>query len=807
MSRSPMPSSVEINSLIALYNAGRYAELESRLRVLVYQHPDCDFGWKLLGGTLQMQGKDALPAFQKTAELMPDDAEAHYNLGIVLKSAGRLDDALTSYRRALKIKPDYAEAHSNLGNVLKDLGRLGDALSSYRRALEIRPNSAEAHNSLGTALKDLKQLDDAVVSYRQALAIKPDYADAFYNLGNALKELGQLDEAVKNYRQAIKIKPDLADAHNNLGAALHELEQFDEAVASYRRVIELNSGFAEAHNNLGAALKGLGQLDIALTSYRKAIELNPNYAEAHNNLGSALKDLGELSAAEASYRRSLEIKPDFAEAHFNLGDILRSFGQLDDAEASYHRAVEIKPDYASALINLGNIYKDTGRLDEAIAYYRRAVPFDENDTKAYRNLLYTLYFHPNFDDKMILTEVKEFASTLNLTPLSVSFPTTSNNMSQRRLRIGYVSPDFRNHCQSFFTIPLLSNHDHAQFEIYCYAELAEPDHISKRLRTYCDAWRNTHLKSDQQVADMIAKDGIDILIDLTMHMAKGRPRLFALKPAPVQIAWLAYPGTTGLPAIGYRLTDPWLDPPGIGDDHYTEISIRLPDTFWCYDPLQSDLYPNTLPALTAGYVTFGCLNNFCKVSDDTLCRWGEVMSRVPSSRLILLAPAGRHRQRIFDILGRYDIAAERIEIVELQPRFQYLQTYHRTDICLDTLPYNGHTTSLDAFWMGVPVVSQVGHTVAGRAGWSQLNNLGLTELAAFDDQTFIDIAIALATDLPRLSHLRQTLRSNLEASPLMDGKRFAKAIETAYSQIWQSSPHFGGALTKTCDELDQNNDL
>jgi protein O-GlcNAc transferase len=556
-------------------------------------------------------------------------------------------------------------------------------------------------------------------------------------------------------------------------------------------VLELRPGFAEAHNNLGVALKDLGQLDAALASYRKAVELKPNYAEAHNNLGTVLQTLGQPDAALSSYRRAVEIEPDFAEAHFNLGDVLRSLGHLDGAEASYHRALKIKPDYVSAHINLGNIYKDTGRLDEAIASYRRAVPLDSKDTRAHRNLIYALYFHPDFDDRMILAEAKKFASSLNATPPSVSSYACRNNLSERRLRIGYVSPDFRNHCQSFFTIPLLSNHDHAQFEIYCYAELAQPDDISKRLRTYCDVWRNTHLKSDQQVAEMIVNDGIDILIDLTMHMAKGRPRLFALKPAPIQIAWLAYPGTTGLPAIGYRLTDPWLDPPGIGDDHYTEISIRLPETFWCYDPLVSDLQPNILPALTAGYVTFGCLNNFCKVSDDTLCRWGEVMSRVPSSRLILLAPAGRHRQRIFDILGRYDVAAERIEIVELQPRFQYLQTYHRIDIGLDTLPYNGHTTSLDAYWMGVPIVTQVGHTVVGRAGWSQLNNLGLTGLAAFDNQTFVDIAVALATDLSRLSQLRQTLRSNLEASPLMDGKRFAKAIETAYSQIWQSSQHFG----------------
>jgi predicted O-linked N-acetylglucosamine transferase (SPINDLY family) len=238
--------------------------------------------------------------------------------------------------------------------------------------------------------------------------------------------------------------------------------------------------------------------------------------------------------------------------------------------------------------------------------------------------------------------------------------------------------------------------------------------------------------------------------------------------------------------MDYRFTDPWLDPVELGDERYTETSIRLPDTFWCYSPLAFDPQPNSLPALTAGHVTFGCLNNFCKVSDDTLCSWGQVMARIPSSRLILLAHVGLHRQRVFELLNRLGIAAERIEFVEYQPRSQYLQTYHRIDLCLDTLPYNGHTTSLDSYWMGVPVVTQVGHTVVGRAGWSQLNNLGLSELAAFDELSFIEIAVALAKDLPLLSQLRQTLRRRLETSPLMNGKRFANSIESAYRTIWSS---------------------
>jgi protein O-GlcNAc transferase len=656
------PTAIAFNALVALFNAGRHVDLESQTRLLLEQYPDSGLLWKVLGAALQAQGKDALAALRRTTELLPDDADAHNNLGNLLRNLKQPEEAAASCRLALSIKPDFAEAHSNLGNALKDLG----------------------------------QLDDAVACYRVALQIKPGYAIAHFNLGNVLRDL----------------------------------EQFGDAVASYRH----------------------------------AVSTDPNFFQAHSNLGNVL---------------------------------LRNLGQLDDALSSYGRAVELQPNLAVAHSNLGNALKEAARLDEAIACFRRAVALNPHDMRSRSNLLFTLSFHPAFDDQAILAEVKQFSYADRMPRFRrANSDARREDLPQPRLRIGYVSPDFRSHCQSLFTMPLLSNHDHAQFEIYCYADLRQPDEVSNRLRSHADVWRSTHSKSDAQMAEMIVEDGIDILVDLTMHMENGRPMLFANKPAPVQVAWLAYPGTTGIPAIDYRLTDPWLDPAELGDDRYTETSIRLPDTFWCYDPRMSaptsaglsDLVPNDLPALSSGFITFGCLNNFCKVSDDTLHRWAAVMARVPSSRLILLAAVGQHRRRVFEILAQYEIAAQRIEFVEYRPRAQYLETYHRIDVCLDTLPSNGHTTSLDAYWMGVPVVTQIGRTVVGRAGWSQLNNLGLTELVALDDPAFIDIAVTLATDLPRLAQLRRTLRGRFEASPLMNGKRFATAMEAVYREIAVRSP-------------------
>jgi protein O-GlcNAc transferase len=592
-------------------------------------------------------------------------------------------------------------------------------------------------------------------------------------------------DALSCLQKACVLLPTDVDAQFCLANVYLARAQYDDATACYRSALGLKPDFVDAHYNLGVSLERSGHADDAIASYRRAIAINADYAEAHFNLGNVLRDTGQLQEAAASYRAALTIKPDFIAACSNLGHALRSLGRLDEALASYNRAIEIRPDLAEGYSNLGSVFKDAGRLDEAIACFSRAVELDPNAIQAHSNLVYTLCFHPSFDDHRILAEARQFAE-LHPPPHFSGVPVRSDT-SGRRLRIGYVSPDFRRHCQALFTIPLLSNHDHAQFEIFCYAHLPRSDEISERLSGYADVWRLTHDKSDAQLADMIIADGIDILVDLTMHMNQGRPMLFADRAAPVQIAWLAYPGSTGIAAMDYRFTDPWLDPNGEGDDAYTETSIRLADTFWCYDPLDTGLHPNELPALTAGYITFGCLNNFCKVSDDTLHRWGQVMKRLPSSRLILLSYAGSPRQHVLDLLGECDIAAERIEFVGYQQRLEYLKTYHRIDICLDTLPYNGHTTSLDACWMGVPVVTQVGNTIVGRAGWSQLNNLGLSALAAFDERAFVEIAVSLASDLQALSRLRQTLRSKMQASPLMDAKRFAVAIEAAYRKVWQDS--------------------
>ena len=509
--------------------------------------------------------------------------------------------------------------------------------------------------------------------------------------------------------------------------------------------------------------------------------LDPSLVEGCFQFALAQQQLGFLSGAIDCYRLLLDVKPREPDAWNNLSLCLRLVDNLDEAIACGQRALKLRPDFALAHNNLGLMQKDAARIEESRVAYQLAIATDPSYTDARSNLAYLLSFHSGYDAHAIRTQVENLFPD-QYPPLVV--PATLGSAEKRRLRIGYVSPDFRDHCQSLFTIPLLEHHDKEQFEIICYADLNAPDDYSARIKRSADVWRQTHGMNDVELAHRIADDGVDILVDLTMHMAHGRPLVFARKPAPVQIAWLAYPGTTGIKAMDYRLTDPWLDPLNSDTGCYTERSLRLADTFWCYDPLITDLAPNELPALSNGYITFACLNNFCKVSDASLRLWAKVMARVKDSRLLLLAPQGQHRQHVLEQLALEGIDSDRVEFIAYLPRRDYLLTYHRVDLCLDTLPYNGHTTSLDAYWMGVPVVTQVGNTVAGRAGWSQLNNLGLPELAAMDEDSFVEIAFNLASDIPRLNGLRQGLRQMMENCPLMDKPRFARAMENVFKEAW-----------------------
>jgi protein O-GlcNAc transferase len=629
-------------------------------------------------------------------------------------------------------------------------GNVAEAEQYCRQVVQVDPGHADAHQLLGALAYQRGHYDLAVSSFRQALFLTPS-AEAHFNLANALNRQGKVQDALSHWYEALGYQPDLPNAHNNLASAL------------------LNQG----------------KLDEAVRHSRLALRSRPDYPEAHNNLAGALQLLGQYQDAVAHARRALRLKPDYAHAHSNLGHSLGDLGLLDEAVASLRHAIHLDPGYVEAFNNLGNVLKDQGRLDEAIECYQQCRKLDPAKQMCHSNLFFCMPYHPRYNSRAISEELRcwELVHAQCLADGTRSF--TNDRSPQRRLRIGYVSADFYDHVVGSNIWPLLRNHDRSQFEITLYANQARSDSMTEKFRKSADAWLTIAGWPDSQVADRILQDGIDILVDLAVHSSDNRLLVFARKPAPVQVTFAGYPGSTGLRAIDYRLTDSCLDPPGMNDGCYAEESYRLPHSFWCFDPQTTEPPVAPLPALQKGFITFGCLNRFCKVNDEVLHLWGQVLRAVKRSRLLLLAPPGSHRQRTRDFLVRQGIDAERLEFCSRKRRFEYLSLYHQVDLMLDTFPYNGHSTTLDALWMGVPVITLVGSTVVGRAGLSQLTNLGLEELAARTPDDYVRLAVDWAGDLARLQILRSGLRERMKRSPLMDAAGFTRGIEAAYRAMWR----------------------
>lgn len=666
-----------------------------------------------------------------------------FETAVQFHRAGDVDRAERLYRRVLEREPAHGDALFLLSVLALQAGQLDEAASHLERAVRVAPNNAFYLSSLGSVYRSLGRRSEAVPVLLMAVARKPDLAEAVFNLALSFEEQGESAAAAECYERARALDPSLLQAAERL-ARLKGKRDAPAPPAGSMSPAELLAA-------LGETLRLAGQANEAAAWYRAALKLNPRLANAHTALGAIHADAGRFDKAIDSFRRALEIDQNFHVARGYLATALDESGRLEETQALYRQAVALRPD----------------------------------DANAHSVLLFNMPFWPGVTASDILEESRLW-NERHARPLAAQTkPHENERAPERRLRIGYVSPDFQTHVQSLFTIPLFQHHDHERFEIFCYSSVDNPTSHTDRIRGYADVWREVATLDDAALAELIRRDQIDILVDLTMHMIGRRLLAFARKPAPVQLCWLAYPGTTGLETMDYRLSDPFLDLPDADTGVYSERTIRLPDSFWCYDPLTDVPEVSALPALATGSITFGCLNHSRKINDGVLRLWTTVLTAVPQSRLLLMAPPGNARERVRSIFKKARVNPERIEFVERCGRLDYLSRYREIDVCLDTFPYNGHTTSLDALWMGVPTVTLAGATVASRAGLSQAMNLGLPELIASTPEEYVRIASSLAADLTPLSELRRTLRTRLQQSPLMDGPRFTRNLESVYRDLWR----------------------
>ena len=570
------------------------------------------------------------------------------------------------------------------------------------------------------------------------------------------------------------------------GLQLHQSGRLSDAEKAYRRVLQADPEHSDAVHFLGIVAMQTGNLLPALDLVEQSIDLRPDGAIYRNNLGQILERLDRSDEAAAAYRKAIELDAGYAEAHNNLGRLLQGEDDLANAESCFREAIRLDKGYADPHTNLGNLFKDRGDLDEAIIAYRRAIAINPTQSFVYSNLLLTLHYHPAYTTADLKREHDAWASR-HVTPLAGRRPACRNDANpDRKLRIGYVSPDFREHAVSRFILPVLKRHADSAFEVFAYADVSRPDEVTDAIRGEVDHWKNTNALSDEQLAAQINADQIDILIDLAAHSGKNRLLAFARKPAPVQTTWLAYCSTTGVDAIDFRLTDRFLDPPDTDLNQYTEKSVFLPDCYWCYpEPEASDI-PDTVTTRPAGPPTFGCLNNFAKVTKPTLGLWMQLLLAVEDSRLILYAPPGRHRERVVDMMQQQGISEDRLEFVGRQSYADYLATWARIDVGLDPFPYGGGTTTCDALWMGVPVVTLRGPTAVSRAGMTLLSNIGLDNLVAARPREYVQLAANLVRERQELEKISASLRDRMRASPLMDPDKFTRNLEAAYRMMWQS---------------------
>ena len=771
------------------YETGRHPQAAETLQRAIAVDPKNPDLLGNLGSVLAGLGKldEAAEAVKKALAIRPNSPGTHGNLANILLAKGDVDGAIASYRHALALNPNAPETVSNLGNALRKKGDLPGAIDNFRRATELRPDFVEARINLAHALKESGKLDESIETYRQALAARPDHVEAIVSMGNALQEAKRFDESIEAYRRALAIGHDYAEAWYGLGGAFKQSGDIDQAIAAYRHAVHVRPDYADAYCNLGIVLNDKGLVNESIEAYQNAIKHLPTYADAYNNLGITLRYAGRLDEAVAALRHALSLRPNYPDALNNLGLAYDELGKPDEAIGAFRQALAMRPQFEYARNNLANTLKEIGSLGEAIAEYRIASETSQHPWLL-GNLLFALHAHPDYGPEQIYTEHLKWNERFIKPLASLRKPHDNDPSPNRPLRFGLVSADLNQHPVGRFMLPLFQNINRDQYQLFCYSDGRREDWVAEALERLSTGWHRTVGLSDQHVADLIRQDRIDILFDLSMHTKESRLTIFGLKPAPVQATYLAYCSTTGVDTIDYRISDPWFDPPyppGTEERIYTEKTLRLPNTYWCYQspPEAAEVAPS--PANRFGMISFGGLNTFSKVTPQAIAAWGKILVNTPGSRMVLHCKEGQHRHRTVDLFRRAGVEPHRVMFVPRVGGRDYFKLYDQIDIALDTFPYPGGTTTCDALWMGVPVITLKGQTAVSRGGYSILSNVGLTEFVADSIDQYINLATNLAKDLAELAELRTSLRPRMQSSPLMNAPAFARDFHSLLRQIWQ----------------------
>lgn len=829
--------------LLVLFNQAEYVQCEQYALEILAKYPEQGAVWKILGAIYQRTNakNKASKALQQAVKLLPNDAEAHYNLANDYFDEAQHEQAIQHYRKAIELNPTFAVAYFNLGSVYKALANKTLALECFKNAHALDPSNVKVCLFYASALADLEQDDAATQLLNYVKSVEPEIAAVDFSLGILCEKHGKDEEALNHYHQTILLEPGHMEAYNNYGLLLNRLGRVEDAIAIFKQAISVNDQVSLTYNNLGFIYKEQQRFKDADYCFKKALVLDKNSAAAHNNYGLLMLETGQFAQAELFCLRSLEINPDYDCAHVNLGLVLinmnrheeaiahfeaalkanpdhfmamanlaiplKKLNRLATAEKYLKRAIEVKPDYFNAHLNLGSIYQAQGRMVECVESTRKALEISPDNPSAYSNLLFDLSYTDAYPTQFKVENARKYGALLTK---NAPNPYTSWNLQTEhsRLRIGFVSGDFLEHPVSYFLRNVVANIDPARFELFAYTTDAREDSATAILKNHLKWNSLVGLKNDEAAAKIHA-DGIHILIDLSGHTAGNRLPVFALKPAPVQATWLGYWSTTGVEQMDYLIADKTSLPDEIREQ-FTEQIQYLPDTRFCFAPPSLDIQPSALPALDNGYLTLGCFQNFAKVSDEVLQLWADVFSAIPNAQLRWQTGSFKDQEVLDATMARlvnagFDLA--RVRLIGSVSRHDYFKTYHEIDFLLDSFPFSGCTTTCEGLWMGVPTLTLPGNSMVARQGASFMTAVGLNDWVAIDQADFVEKAVMFASDLAELSHLRGQLRTQMMQSLVGDGARFAKNFEQVLHNMWSEKMQNATAqtveVTRESEEVDQ----
>lgn len=820
------PDDAQIWNLLSSINGvlGDIEEAGDCSRRAIELRPDCSEARINLGNVLLHQGRyeEALAQYRKVLQLEPGNLGAQNNAAQVLVKMGKHDEAEACYREITRLNPTAVDVWYNIGNLQIKQKKYADAARTFRQALSLdpnhlrvvdikrygpeliqsgcsegvrelvsdfctlRPSDPEAWFLLSTFEGLEGDMTKAAESARQAIALKQDHISAHMNLAKALVSLGRHEEAVTHYQTVLQYQPGVAAVHGELGNAFAGIGKFHEAEACYTKALRLDPKQAEIRCGLGNVKYRQKEYDDAVLQYREAIRLKPDYALAYSSLGFTQYAQNNIKSAIANLRHAIELDPGLAAAYNKLAVVFRGINHLEAAEALARQAVDLNPDSAAAHYTMANIHHAYGRIREAIEENRRVLELNPSDFVAHSAQLMCMEHLPEYSPGDLLKASQEWAA--RHAPKGVSLPTFSNVPDPRRkLRIGYVSADLRHHPVGYFMEQVLAHHDRSKYETFCYFNYATADEVTGQLRASADHWRSIVEQPDEAVARQINEDQIDILVDLAGHSAENRLLIFAHKPAPVQATWLGYFDTTGLETVDYIIADRHVIPPK-DERFYVERVARLPSCYMIFSPPRLPLEVSPLPASAGGKVTFGCFNNPAKVTEEMVDVWARLLRAVPDARLYMkykpFDDEGVSR-RYLNLFTARGVEPERIRLSGHSPREKLLEAYQEVDLALDSFPYTGGITTLEALWMGVPVISMRGDRYVSRVAASILETAGLGEFVVDTPQAYIDKAVAAVSDLERLAKLRAGLREQMVRA-LCDGAGFTLALEGLYRTMWET---------------------